>query len=271
MSISLFCSYAVSNYRQMPYLYESPGKFQLYATTILAMLLSSLPGFVLFILYFRLLKKPPEERKRLKIILLIYSLCTGIGTIILLVITGTYLYILGFVLSSVSFVGWRKISVSQQTLSLPSSPEAFRTHLHVRYITEVHFWFTSHDAHRILRFDHKRSRGETAAVPKMWTYEGTQLWQHYVAICMNDPVMTETEHKQQMMSSGGWRCTCGKTNPVYTSTCVCGKNKRDVPLDVQTYQPPTPQKWRCPCGRENASYTSTCVCGKSKREAETIS
>ena len=33
---------------------------------------------------------------------------------------------------------------------------------------------------------------------------------------------------EQPMSSGGWRCSCGRANANYVSTCACGKSKRDV-------------------------------------------
>jgi len=32
-------------------------------------------------------------------------------------------------------------------------------------------------------------------------------------------------------AASSWNCPCGKTNPGYTSTCSCGKNKRDVLLE----------------------------------------
>lgn len=60
---------------------------------------------------------------------------------------------------------------------------------------------------------------------------------------------------------GGWYCPCGRHNAAYTSTCVCGKSKREA----AGCKPPA-AVWRCSCGRENPNYTSTCVCGKNKRE-----
>lgn len=32
------------------------------------------------------------------------------------------------------------------------------------------------------------------------------------------------------VAENDWICSCGKRNPAYTSTCVCGKNKRDITL-----------------------------------------
>ena len=43
----------------------------------------------------------------------------------------------------------------------------------------------------------------------------------------------------------GWKCTCGKTNPKYVSTCSCGKSAREVREQKNT------QRSNCPrCGKE---------------------
>ena len=39
---------------------------------------------------------------------------------------------------------------------------------------------------------------------------------------------TEQDRNRKIISDGGWKCTCGKTNYSYVSTCSCGKNKREV-------------------------------------------
>ena len=36
------------------------------------------------------------------------------------------------------------------------------------------------------------------------------------------------------LSDGQWRCTCGRLNQKYVSTCVCGVNKRDVIKKIVT-------------------------------------
>lgn len=46
-------------------------------------------------------------------------------------------------------------------------------------------------------------------------------------------IYAENERSQQaqernILNSGGWKCDCGRINAYYTSTCTCGKNKRDV-------------------------------------------
>ncbi len=39
----------------------------------------------------------------------------------------------------------------------------------------------------------------------------------------------EKEAKERkIIADGGWKCTCGRTNYNYVSTCACGKNKREV-------------------------------------------
>lgn len=65
---------------------------------------------------------------------------------------------------------------------------------------------------------------------------------------------------EQPMSSGGWRCSCGRANASYVSTCACGKSRRDVEQSLKN------GGWKCTCGRANANYVSTCACGKSKRD-----
>jgi len=32
----------------------------------------------------------------------------------------------------------------------------------------------------------------------------------------------------ETLAGKGWKCTCGKTNPSYTTSCSCGVNKRDI-------------------------------------------
>ena len=39
---------------------------------------------------------------------------------------------------------------------------------------------------------------------------------------------TEKDKDKKIITDGGWKCTCGKTNYSYVSTCSCGKNKREV-------------------------------------------
>ena len=34
------------------------------------------------------------------------------------------------------------------------------------------------------------------------------------------------DYVKETVSAGGWQCSCGRANPAYASTCVCGLNKR---------------------------------------------
>lgn len=31
-----------------------------------------------------------------------------------------------------------------------------------------------------------------------------------------------------VMTTGGWRCSCGREHPAYESSCICGTSKRDA-------------------------------------------
>lgn len=42
----------------------------------------------------------------------------------------------------------------------------------------------------------------------------------------------DTLYNEQMMAEGGWKCSCGKVQASYVSSCSCGKSKREV-LDAQ--------------------------------------
>ena len=43
-----------------------------------------------------------------------------------------------------------------------------------------------------------------------------------------EPQETHKVDEEQKSKSNRWCCTCGRDNPSYTHTCVCGKNKREV-------------------------------------------
>lgn len=34
--------------------------------------------------------------------------------------------------------------------------------------------------------------------------------------------------KREKSVPNGWKCSCGRTNAIYVSTCACGKNKHDI-------------------------------------------
>lgn len=63
---------------------------------------------------------------------------------------------------------------------------------------------------------------------------------------------------------GKWRCTCGRINYSYVSTCVCGNNKSEVLKNVPKIQaaPPDEGSWICPvCHTRNAYQVLVCGCG----------
>jgi hypothetical protein len=39
--------------------------------------------------------------------------------------------------------------------------------------------------------------------------------------------VNEEMHKRNVLSSGGWKCSCGRVNAAYVSSCVCGKGKHE--------------------------------------------
>lgn len=63
-----------------------------------------------------------------------------------------------------------------------------------------------------------------------------------------------------------WKCTCGRINLAHTVTCVCGKNMRDIPIEIRTNISEDELSWKCLCGLENAGHTSICSCGGKKQD-----
>ena len=93
--------------------------------------------------------------------------------------------------------------------------------------------------------------------------EAVSLYEHYAAPGFTAGV--------QSSAARGWKCDCGRENPSYVSTCVCGKSKRDISPPEPVRRPrqtrePVGDEWKCTCGRINKSYVSTCACGKSRRD-----
>ena len=42
------------------------------------------------------------------------------------------------------------------------------------------------------------------------------------------PAPIPASERERILSQGGWECPCGSVNHSYISTCVCGRNKREV-------------------------------------------
>lgn len=36
------------------------------------------------------------------------------------------------------------------------------------------------------------------------------------------------EEEKRRLTTGGWKCTCGRVNPAYTGTCACGRTQQSV-------------------------------------------
>ena len=131
------------------------------------------------------------------------------------------------------------------------------------------FFYTSYDWDLIATaaFHRNISKGKQIKVPKLRTEEGKQFWMQYIKAFNNEHAHpTEKDRRKAILEAGGWLCSCGRVNPSYTSTCVCGTAKRNVPQSK--YATAESLHWRCTCGRENPDYTSTCVCGINKRDAQ---
>ena len=138
------------------------------------------------------------------------------------------------------------------------------------------------DIGAIQAFDELVRSGEDVMIPTMQTKEGQRLWDRYIKAYMAERNakaegrdLKQERRDAALLSAGGWRCTCGRVNPNYTSTCTCGTHMRQIPPKDRRPAPqpvptPKPTRWLCTCGRENPNYTSTCVCGKNKRDSKQI-
>ena len=83
---------------------------------------------------------------------------------------------------------------------------------------------------------------------------------------------------EKTLSSGGWRCYCGRVNASYVGTCACGRTKSEneamsksgyvSSAPVREEKPLANGEWRCTCGRVNPSYVGTCACGKSRYDID---
>ena len=60
----------------------------------------------------------------------------------------------------------------------------------------------------------------------------------------------EGAYKEQLLSEGGWKCSCGRVQAAYVSTCSCGVSRRAL-LDAQR------KKDEQPSSREEAPAPKT--------------
>ena len=123
------------------------------------------------------------------------------------------------------------------------------------------------DLRNILIYDYKRQRKaqEYIPLPQIWSDDGEKVLNLFLSAYEESKPVADAAWESDMIEKNGWRCVCGHTNASYTSTCICGKNRREVPREEQK-SVPQPISWKCSCGRDNPLYTYTCACGKQKRD-----
>ncbi|MBM6925892.1 SHOCT domain-containing protein [Pseudoflavonifractor phocaeensis] len=57
---------------------------------------------------------------------------------------------------------------------------------------------------------------------------------HYNETSEKPSIIRDTAFDKQILADGGWKCSCGRINYHYVSTCACGKSKTDVVAPVKT-------------------------------------
>jgi len=81
------------------------------------------------------------------------------------------------------------------------------------------------DLFDILNFDAYLHQGEDVEIPKMRTDIGESYLKAYLHFYADEHPFETTAANEALQRKGAWCCSCGRENPSYTSTCVCGKNK----------------------------------------------
>jgi len=85
-----------------------------------------------------------------------------------------------------------------------------------------------HDVEKILIYDRKKKKNPHTPLPQMRTLGGENLLSQLLDAYEEARPVCSTTYRNEILSNSGWLCSCGRANPSYTSTCVCGKNKRDI-------------------------------------------
>ena len=57
---------------------------------------------------------------------------------------------------------------------------------------------------------------------------------HYNVTSGKPSIIRDTAFDEQIIADGGWKCSCGRINYYYVSTCACGKSKNDVTIPSTT-------------------------------------
>ena len=84
------------------------------------------------------------------------------------------------------------------------------------------------DVEKLLIYDLRKRKNPYAPLPQMHTLGGKNLLTRLLEAYDDARPVCDKTYKKSLMKAFGWECPCGRTNPNYTSTCVCGKNKREL-------------------------------------------
>lgn len=57
---------------------------------------------------------------------------------------------------------------------------------------------------------------------------------HYNETNTGSSIIKDTFYDEKIMADGGWKCSCGRTNYHYVSTCACGRSRYDASPAVKT-------------------------------------
>lgn len=90
----------------------------------------------------------------------------------------------------------------------------------------------------------------------------------YMKLVNNTKASQPHESEVMQIHSDDWKCTCGRVNRPYVSTCACGRSKYIG--EVEAEKNTALEKWRCVgCGTENAAKVKYCQnCGVTKEWSE---
>ena len=94
-------------------------------------------------------------------------------------------------------------------------------------------------------------------------------WRQEIREFKRDCEIAELKHRKcraKLPERPDWKCTCGRINLAHTATCLCGKNMRDIPVEIRTNISEEELSWKCLCGLKNAGHTSVCTCGRTKHD-----
>ena len=71
----------------------------------------------------------------------------------------------------------------------------------------------------------EKNEGQVSAVRQ----QGTVVRQQGTVLTAED----REKEERRVLAEGGWKCSCGRVNSHYISSCACGKNRREGEVKVQ--------------------------------------